>query len=285
MTRGMIEPVEHFTPSEVCVRCIDRLSAAHLFFMVWLYAVSYFCWFHIRQPCCAAYASTLVIKKNYLRRTACLTMTIPADFLLHKKDYGWLATNYRITPIRRYQCLPNQPVKGIYKTIKDQVYQFTAVRANGGGAPFSFSTGYANGDKLLAALKKPAPALESWQATLNVPPAPNVPGPAVPPGPGVLCPFNAQLLELLNLFCLKHTLDPTKPSGQLFVTLNQNPGVQYDQGALAINTILTKYQETSSALVAWLQGVVAPAQTKNYNFSLLSTYLQGLSPPPAVIAI
>ncbi|WP_426175029.1 hypothetical protein [Massilia sp. TWR1-2-2] len=214
-------------------------------------------------------------------------MMIPADFLLNKKNYTWLAKNYRITPIRRYQCLPNQPVKGIYRTIKDQVYQFTAERADGTGIPFSFNAGYANGGKLLAALNRPAPPLESWQAALNVAPGPvpNVPGPAVPPAPGALCSFNAQLLELLNLFCLKHTLDPTKPSGQLFVTLNQNPAMPHHQGALAINTILTKYQETSAALVTWIQAAVAPAQTKNYNFSLLTIYLQGLSSPPANIAI
>lgn len=211
-------------------------------------------------------------------------MTIPAHFLLNKKNYALLAQLYHITPIRRYQCLPNRPVKGLYKTIKDQVYQFTAVRKNGIGNPFAFNTGYANGNKLLAALNVPAPPLETWQAAVAaVPgpvPAPAVPGLVVPFVPAAMCPFNAQLLELLNLFCLKRPFDPTRPSGQLFVTLNQQPGVSFYQGALAINTILNKCNETSAALVTWLQLLVAPAQVKNYNFTLLTAHLQSLNPPP-----
>ena len=215
-------------------------------------------------------------------------MTIPPDFRNNRTNYLYLASAYDITPIRQFKLLPNRPEPGLYRTLTDLAYQFAATK-KGGGTPFFFNTGRPNGKKLLQALKKTLPPLESWER-LPAAPAPG-PGPVLPPalpgppGPGGTCPFNAALLQLLNLFFLKHALDPTKPSGKIYTAINQNPAVAQYPAAHAVNTILVQFGETSAGLVTWLTAQVGGANVRAFNFAILATYLQGLPSPPAVIAI
>lgn len=100
-----------------------------------------------------------------------------------------------------------------------------------------------------------------------------------------MCAFNAALLQLLNLFFLKHALDPTKPSGQLYTVINQNPSAPQYKAAHTLNTILIKFNETSAALVNWLIGAVGAAKVRAFGFTILSIYLNSLQQPPPVVAI
>lgn len=216
-------------------------------------------------------------------------MQIPADFNANKTNYRYLVAHYQITPIRQFKLLSKKPAKGLYRKLTDVVYQFTAVSKKG-GAPFWFNTGYYNGDKLLAALNKTMPPLESWAATPAAQPQPG-PGPAVPPGPpgpavpGATCPFNTALLQLLNLFFLKHAFDPLLPSGQMYIAINQNPQVPQTNAALGANTILVRFGETAQGLVAWLQAEEGAANVRTFDFTILTNHLNGLQPKPTTIAI
>jgi hypothetical protein len=215
-------------------------------------------------------------------------MTIPPDFRNNRRNYLYLASAYDITPIRQFKLLPNRPEPGLYRTLTDLAYQFAATK-KGGGTPFFFNTGRPNGNKLLQALKKTLPPLESWE----VQPAAPAPGPGPvfqpalpgPQAPGVTCKFNAALLQLLNLFFLKYSLDPTKPSGNIYTAINQNPAVAQYQAVHAVNNILVQFGETSAGLVTWLNAQVGSANVRAFNFAILTSYLKGLPSPPAIIAI
>lgn len=218
-------------------------------------------------------------------------MTIPPDFHKNRSKYANLAATYDITPIRQFKLLPNRPEPGLHRELTDHAYQFIAAK-KGGGTPFFFNTGSSSGKQLLQATGKTMPPLESWESVVGVP-GPG-PGPAVPPGPpvlpgapvpGAMCALNAALLQLLNLFFLKHALDPTKPSGKLYKAINQHPGVPQYQAAHAINTILIQFKETSADLVNWLKAQVSAAKVRAFDFTILSNYLNTLQSQPPVVAI
>jgi hypothetical protein len=231
--------------------------------------------------------ATLVGKNNYWPARS-PTMTTPPDFHTNRSKYAYLAATYDITPIRQFKLLPNRPEPGLHRQLTDHAYQFIAAK-KGGGTPFFFNTGSSSGKQLLQAAGKTMPPLESCESVLGVP-GPRL-GPAVPSAPpgapvkGAMCAFNAALLQLLNLFFLKHALDPTKPSGNLYTLINQNPGAPQYKAAHALNTILIRFNETSAALVNWLKAQVSAAKVRAFDFTILSNYLNTLQSPPPVVAI
>jgi len=213
-------------------------------------------------------------------------MTIPAHFLALKDSFPAMLTAYDITPIRRFQCLPGRPIKGIYKTCTDLAYQFTATSKLAPRDTFVFHTGYSKGKELLNILGRALPPLETWEVGMAIDPAPVVPpGPGPRTAPAALCDFNARLLELLNLFFLRHDFDPTKPSAKIFLAINKAPGTPYYQGAKALNTVLLVHKETAARLVAWLTQAVSPKPVRGFDFSILRERLQMDPNPPPVIAI
>lgn len=215
-------------------------------------------------------------------------MTIPTDFRNKRFEYAYLAANYDITPIRQFKLLPNRPEPGLYRELTDHAFQFVAAKKSS-GVQFFFNTGKSSGTQLLQAAGKTMPPLESWESVVGVPGPVSTPGvPPAPPGPsvtGAICAFNTALLQLLNLFFLKHALDPTKPSGQLYKAINQNLSIPQYKAVHTLNTILIKCNETSTALVNWLITTVGAAKIRAFDFSVLSNYLNSLRQPPPVIAI
>lgn len=213
-------------------------------------------------------------------------LNIPPDFLANKTNYAYLVQNYDITPVRQFKLLPGNPAPGLYMPLKDLVFQFTASK-KGGGPIFWFNTGYHNGAKLLAAMNATMPPLESWEATLAAPgpgPGPAVPAPPANPAPVAICAFNAALLQLLNLFFLKHAFDPLKASANIYKAIHQQPNAECRNGAFGVNTILVSHGETAAGLVQWVQTQVGAANVRNFNFTILSNYLQNhKNKPPNVV--
>jgi len=87
--------------------------------------------------------------------------------------------------------------------------------------------------------------------------------------------FNAQLSQVLNLFFLKHTFDPTQPSGKVFALINANPSVPQHGAARTVNTVLNRFKETSAGLVAWLSAKVAPRTVRAFDFRKVNAFLVG----------
>lgn len=196
---------------------------------------------------------------------------------------------YDITPVRRFQCLPTKPIDGLYRPCTREAYQFTAVAKGTRGPTFVFYTGYLKGDELLKVLGQALPPLETWETVpghggVSVAPTPGTPPPGTP-APAKVCAFNASLLQLLNLFFLRYEFNPTKPSGQIFMAINQNPAVPYYPGVWALNNVLLSHKETSAGLVTWLSAQVGSAQVRTFNFGDLHTYLKSHPKAPATIAI
>lgn len=211
-------------------------------------------------------------------------MTIPKRLKQLKNNRAAMVAAYEITPIRRFQCLPSKPVQGLYpKPCTEKAYQFTA-KAKGCSSPlFSFYTGHAVGDELLSLLGVALPPIETWEMVSGG--AGGCGGDeVVKPGPSVHI-FNSALLRLLNLFFFRHEFDPTKPSGQMFTTINKNPNIPHYRCATALNTVLLRHGETSTKLVTWLATQVGAACIRPYDFATLHNYLATLSTPPAAIAI
>ena len=216
-------------------------------------------------------------------------MTIPKDFHTNRSNYSYLAANYDITPIRQFKLLPGRSEPGLHRELTDHAFQIVAAK-KGGGTPFFFNTGKSSATQLLTAAGKPLPPLESWESLVGAPSLAPGPGPNVPPAPpgqpaGAMCAFNVALLQLLNLFFLKHKLDPTQPSGKYYMAINQDPGAPQVKAAHAINTILLKHNETATGLVNWLKAQVGASKVRSFDFTILTNYFNALPSPPQVAII
>lgn len=208
-------------------------------------------------------------------------MTTLVNFRKIKGNRSSMVAAYNITPIRRFQCAPDKPVRGLYKECTDQAYQFTAQARKNPGPTFTFYTGHAVGDELLDLLKQKLPPLETWEKEFG-----GGGGAVGSRTVSTVDPFNASILRLLNLFFLRYDLDPTKPSGQMFADINRNPGTPQHRCALALNTILIQHKETSTSLVKWLMNRAGTTRKiRPYDFVLLHNHLTALTPPPPIIAI
>ncbi|STR44768.1 hypothetical protein [Iodobacter fluviatilis] len=214
-------------------------------------------------------------------------MDMPEDFIKMKGNREVMVKIYKITPIRRFQCVPGRPVYGLYHPpCTHRAYQFTAQKKGTSAPIFTFFTGHAVGNELLALLKCSLPPLETWEMDIGSQIGKgggDGGGGGVPSLP--IDPFNIALLRLLNLFFLRHKFDPSKPTGKIFEEINRAPGVPLYRGAKQINSVLIRFNETSATLVGWLTSQVNAARIRPYDFSILHNYLQELPLPLSDIKI
>lgn len=208
---------------------------------------------------------------------------IPKSFRAQKFDRPVLVANYTITGIRRFQCFPGKPVSGLYRDITDIAYQFTArKKSDPSPTTFTFHTGQPAGDELLTLTGKSLPPLQTWEV---------VPGSSGPGGgsagvPGTTLavhPFNAQLLQALNLFFMKYQCDPMQPSGQVFSKINANPTIPQYSGAAILNTVLIKHGETSTKLLADLAAAFGARPVRALTFDLLHAELSAKGIVPVLL--
>ena len=203
---------------------------------------------------------------------------IPEAFIARKSNRPALVAKYVIAPIRRFQCLPGNPVGGLYRAIYDIAYQFTAQQKFGANPkPFTFYTGQPSGDDFLALTKKTLPPLQTWEVF------PGGSGAGIGGTTGAstaVHPFNAQLLQALNLFFMKYECDPLQPSGRVYTLINANPAMPQHSGAATLNTVLTKYRETTTSLVAAMTLAFGTRPVRPLTFDLLHDELlaKGITP-------
>jgi len=94
-------------------------------------------------------------------------MGIPARFMKNKSNRPYLVAAFKITPLRRFQCLPGNPAEGLYRRIEDIAYQFTAYDPAVPKNVFSFNTGHTSGDDFLRLLHQSLPPLETWETLVG----------------------------------------------------------------------------------------------------------------------
>lgn len=163
----------------------------------------------------------------------------------NKSKRKFLCNHYDIQIIRRFRLILGQEIRGIYRCIKDLVYEFRAHNKKyPNNKPFFFHTGRTAGDdfiqhanitnippifSLLENIQQFPIAQEQNNAGNNNQQANRI----------NIDPLNREMLNIFNMFFYLYGLDPEKPSFKIYERIISNP-TKFDYNNLkSINTIIS----------------------------------------------
>ena len=166
-------------------------------------------------------------------------------FYENRSKRSLLCKHYDIKIIRRYRLITGQKVRGIYKRIKDIVYEFQARNKHyPNNRPFFFHTGRTTGDEFIqfANITNVPPVFSLLENILINPIVNNNQNNVInnhqPADFQNLEPRNREMLNILNIFFYLHGLDVELPAFKIYEKIISNQS-EFDQKLLlSLNTII-----------------------------------------------
>ena len=204
----------------------------------------------------------------------------------NKSERSFLCRYYDIQIIRRYRLIRGQEVRGIYRGIKDIVYEFQAQnKSYPNNKPFFFHTGRPTGDEFIefANITNVPPVFSLLENILQNPVVNNNQNNAAnnhqPANLQNLDPHNKEMLNILNIFFYLYGLDITLPAFRIYEKIISNQSL-FDPNLLTgLNTIIShKYKFNLQSFIKRandkLQECNVNGNLAHFNFNHLIKYCQ-----------
>lgn len=164
-------------------------------------------------------------------------------FRKNKSEREYLCRYYDIQIVRRYRLIPGQKFRGLYKDIKDLIYEFKAQNKRyPSNKPFFFHTGKPSGDEFIrfANIMNVPPVFNLLEDVFQVVDRNN--NQEQQPHQNHMQvdfdPRNREMLTILNIFFYVERLDVDLPAFKIYEKIITNP-IDFQPSLLrGINTII-----------------------------------------------